>query len=256
MANRHLYNCCPLWAPPTPGLWNKVGMAGIKCLLSFPFLQVTGDPVPVQDDQLVQHLVPVAVPLCPFLYDVPTGQVQHFLKCRVTREHTFSFRHLPILAVQPLYNIGCIHYPAYVIRKLEKGAYIFPVVLPITDRIRVFPSPFFLHGFQFRESCGFIWAIIYCFEIGGKFFQVTVIDILERVPQHMDDASLDLRLRVDRLYGFFKATEPVYEKNSTSFTPRFFRSLSMPSQNLLVSFAPTVMLRISLYLSMETPRTT
>lgn len=117
-------------------------MAGIKCLLSFPFLQVTGDPVPVQDDQLVQHLVPVAVPLCPFLYDVPTGQVQHFLQCRVTREHTFSFRHLPILAVQPLYNISCIHYPAYVIRKLEKWAYIFPVVLPITDRIRVFPSPF------------------------------------------------------------------------------------------------------------------
>ena len=36
----------------------------------------------------------------------------------------------------------------------------------------------------------------------------------------------------------------------------FFRSLSIPSQNLLVSFAPTVMLRISLYPSTVTPRTT
>ena len=62
----------------------------------------------------------------------------------------------------------------------------------------------------------------------------------------MDDAPLDLRLGEHSLDGIRKPGRPSTQKNRTSCTPRFFRSFSIPSQNLEDSFAPTVMLRMSL----------
>ena len=72
----------------------------------------------------------------------------------------------------------------------------------------------------------------------------------------MNDTPLDLGLGIDSADGFLKTGQPVDIKNNTSFNPRFFRSPCLPSQNLLVSLAPTVMLKISLYPSVVTPRTT
>ena len=54
--------------------------------------------------------------------------------------------------------------------------------------------------------------MIYCFEIRGKLFQIIIVYILERITQHMNDTSLDFCLRIDCLYGFFKARKPVYTK--------------------------------------------
>ena len=40
--------------------------------------------------------------------------------------------------------------PAYqkLIRKLKKGTYIFPIIFPVTDRVRIFLPPFFFHVLQ------------------------------------------------------------------------------------------------------------
>ena len=32
--------------------------------------------------------------------------------------------------------------------KLEKGTYIFPIIFPVTDRVRIFLPPFFFHVLQ------------------------------------------------------------------------------------------------------------
>ena len=52
-----------------------------------------------------------------------------------------------------------------------------------------------------------------------------------------------LCLRVYGLDRVLKSRQSVHTENRTSCTPRFFRSLSIPSQNFEVSLAPTVMLR-------------
>ena len=74
-------------------------MADVWYLLSLPFLQITADPVFVQDDQLIQYLVPVAVSLRPFLHYILTGQIQHLFQCSVAGKHTFCFGDFPILPV-------------------------------------------------------------------------------------------------------------------------------------------------------------
>ena len=96
-----------------------------------------GKPLPVQNNQLVQRLVPVSVALCPFLYHVPTGGIKHLFQCAITWKYTFCLCHFPVLAVQPLYDVCRIHDAPDIIRKLEKGTDIFPVVLPITYCIRI-----------------------------------------------------------------------------------------------------------------------
>ena len=72
----------------------------------------------------------------------------------------------------------------------------------------------------------------------------------------MNHKPLNLGLGIDSADGFLKTGQPIDTKNNTSLNPRFFRSFSIPSQNFLVSLAPTVMLKISLYPSVVTPRTT
>mgnify|MGYP006920849393 CR=1 FL=1 len=69
------------------------------------FLQVFCEPFPIQDSQLVQNLVPVPVPLRPFLCHVLACKVQHFLQGCIAWEHAFCLSHLPILAVQPFYDV-------------------------------------------------------------------------------------------------------------------------------------------------------
>ena len=81
----------------------------------FPFLQILGQPFPIQDDQLVEYLIPATVPLGPFLHDIPAGHVKHFLQGLVAGEHALCFCHFPVLAVQRLYNVGGIHNAADII---------------------------------------------------------------------------------------------------------------------------------------------
>lgn len=51
--------------------------------------------------------------------------------------------------------------------------------------------------FQFKICCHFIERVIYRFENIRKFLQVTVVNILEEIAQHVDHASLNICLGID-----------------------------------------------------------
>ena len=62
----------------------------------------------------------------------------------------------------------------------------------------------------------------------------------------MNHTALNLCLWENSLNCIFKSGKTIYaEKQNILHTP-VFQVMSIPSQNLLVSFAPTVILRISL----------
>ena len=69
----------------------------------------------VSSDGEYQYLIPSAVSLCPFFYDIFTGQIEHLLQGLVAWKHTFCLCHFPVLAVQCFYDIGGLHNAAYII---------------------------------------------------------------------------------------------------------------------------------------------
>ena len=121
---------------------------GANPFLLFFSLQTVGKPFSIQDNQLIQHLIPVPISLCPFPDYFFAGKIQHFFQCRIAWEYAFRFRDFPILAVQSFYDICRVHNASDIIRKLEKGTYIFPIIFPVTDRVRIFLPPFFFHVLQ------------------------------------------------------------------------------------------------------------
>lgn len=116
-----------------------------------------------------------------------------------------------------------------VIRKSKKETHIFLIVFPITDSIRIFLSPPFFDTIQFKKFNIFCWCIVYYFEIRRNFFQVIIIDILERTPQNMDHTMIDLRLRIDPLYHIPKSCKPLYTEKQHILYAQFFRQFNMPS---------------------------
>ena len=121
-------------------------------LPSQSFLQVFRKPSPIQNRQLAQHLIPVTVSLRPFLHYILAGQVQHLLQECVAGKNTFCLGGLPIMAVEPFYNVGGIHNPTDSIRELEEGAAIFLIVLPAADSTWAFLPPCLFHVFQFCKG--------------------------------------------------------------------------------------------------------
>ena len=100
-------------------------------------LQILGEAFSIKYGQLIQYPIPVPVTLCPFFDYISACKVKHLLQCAVTWKYTLCFCNLPVLAVQPFYDVCGIHDAPDIIRKLEKGTDIFPVVLPITYCIRI-----------------------------------------------------------------------------------------------------------------------
>ena len=111
-------------------------------------LQISSKPFSVKDYKLIQYLIPVPVSLRPLFDYVLAGKIQHLFQCRIAWEYAFRFRDFPILAVQSFYDICRVHNASDIIRKLKKGTYIFPIIFPVTDRVRIFLPPFFFHVFQ------------------------------------------------------------------------------------------------------------
>ena len=130
-------------------------MRGLKELphSCFSFLlQISSEPFSVKDYQLIQYLIPVPVSLRPLFDYVLAGKIQHLFQCRIAWEYAFRFRDFPILAVQSFYDICRVHNASDIIRKLEKGTYIFPIIFPVADSIGIFLSPFLLNVLQFFEQ--------------------------------------------------------------------------------------------------------
>ena len=83
------------------------------------FLQIFCKPFAIQDNQLIQDLIPVPISLRPFLRYIRACQIQHFFKGRVAWKHALCLGHFSVLAVQSFYDVRGIHNPANVIRELE-----------------------------------------------------------------------------------------------------------------------------------------
>lgn len=62
----------------------------------------------------------------------------------------------------------------------------------------------------------------------------------------MDHVSLNLSLGLDCAGCFLKALKLVHTEEQHIFHASVFQIIEHPNQNLLVSFVPTVMLRMSL----------
>ena len=54
---------------------------GANPFLLFFSLQTVGKPFSIQDNQLIQHLIPVPISLCPFPDYVFAGKIQHLFQC-------------------------------------------------------------------------------------------------------------------------------------------------------------------------------
>ena len=158
-------------------------------------LQILCQPLSVEDGELANHLVPVAVALGPFLCHVQACQIEHLFQRAVAWEYAFCLCHFPVLPVQPFYNIRGIHYAPDFIGELEERADVFPVVLPVADGIGIFFSPFLPDVHQRVQACLLARGIVHCLEVRRELLQVAVVHIFERVAQHVDDAALDLSLR-------------------------------------------------------------
>ena len=83
------------------------------------------------------------------------GKEEQMKKKRVRKGIVVSFGangfcDFPVLTVQSLYDVSCVHNTSDIIWKLEKGTYIFPIIFPVADSIGIFLSPFLLNVLQFR----------------------------------------------------------------------------------------------------------
>ena len=82
---------------------------GANPFLLFFSLQIVGKPFSIQDNQLIQHLIPVPISLCPFPDYVFAGKIQHLFQCCIAWKYTLGFCDFPVLTVQSLYDVGCVH---------------------------------------------------------------------------------------------------------------------------------------------------
>lgn len=91
---------------------------------------------------------PVLASACPLFRDVHHGQIQHFQQAVIRGEHGFGFGHLPKLTVEALYSVGGIDQSPHLLRILEAGAQVGPVLPPGLRYFRVFLIPALRKGVQ------------------------------------------------------------------------------------------------------------
>ena len=88
------------------------------------------DSVSEEDRQLSIDDTPVLPSASPFLRNIHHGQIKHLKKAVVGRKDRSGFGYLPELTVEALYGVGGIDQPAYLLRILEIGTQIRPVIPP------------------------------------------------------------------------------------------------------------------------------
>ena len=73
---------------------------------------------------------PILPPSRPFPRNVHHGQIEHLEQAVVRGENGLRFRHLAELAVEALDGVGGVNQPPQLLRVLEIGAQIRPVLPP------------------------------------------------------------------------------------------------------------------------------
>lgn len=98
----------------------------------------------IRSENNTGHLCVDYAPVLPsaglFFGDIHHGQVQHFQEVVVRGEHGFRLGHLTELAVDALYGIGRIDQPPHLLRILELGTQVGPVLPPGLRYLAVFLS--------------------------------------------------------------------------------------------------------------------
>ena len=97
---------------------------------------------------------PVLPPARPFLCDVHHGKIEHLEKTVIGGKDGFRFGHFPKLAVEALDGVGGVNQPPHLLRVLEIGAEIRPILPPGLRDFGVFLIP------AFSEDMDFIWTCI------------------------------------------------------------------------------------------------
>ena len=108
---------------------------GLICILAHDYLIVKIKvlfwyPVAVVDYELSIDLAPVLTATCPLFRDVLHSQIQHFEKAIIGRKYRLCLSHFLELSVEAFYGIGRIDQLTQLLRELEIGAEIRPVLIP------------------------------------------------------------------------------------------------------------------------------
>lgn len=157
------------------------------------------------DSHLGVDHTPVLPPAGPLFRDVHHGQVQHFQQAVVGGEHGFGFGHLAQLAVETLNGVGSVNQPPHLLRVLEIGAQVCPVVPLGLGDFRIFSVPVFSESIQGIQCRLLVYGSINCLQISHERLQVLVGHILAGIAQLVDNAVLDLGLGKSGMDGRIKS---------------------------------------------------
>ena len=156
------------------------------------------------DSHLGVDHTPVLPPAGPLFRDIHHGQIQHFQQAVIGGKDGFGFCHLAQLAVEALDGIGGVNQPPHLLRVLEIGAQVCPVVPPGLEDFRIFPVPVLPESVQGIQCRLLIYGGINCLQISHERLQVLIAHIFTGIAQLVDNAVLNFGLRKGGMDGRIK----------------------------------------------------
>ena len=112
-----------------------VKAVGLICILAHDYLIVKmkllfGYPVAVVNHELSVNSTPVLTASSPLFHDVIHSQIQHLEKAVISRKYGLCLSYFLELSVEALYGICGINQLPKLLRELEIGAEIRPILIP------------------------------------------------------------------------------------------------------------------------------
>ena len=149
----------------------------------------------------------------PLAGDVALDQKKEFHQCRIRSKGALGFSHFTQLAVEGFDGVGGIHHLADQVAIVKHQAQVVPVAPPAFDHLGVAFTPLLIQAIEgvFGPVAG--GGLVDGFKVYHEVFAVRVGQVLLRVADLVDDAELDVGLRVDRPDGIYKARQVVYRGN-------------------------------------------
>lgn len=128
-------------------------------------------------------------------------------------------------AVQRLDGIRGVDCLANIRRIAEERIEIFPVRPPAFADLRIFIVPGTRERIQ-RHQRGFLCrSLIHRFQSASDGFVILPRHVFQAVAHHMDDAQLDVRLRINAVYRIREALQPVHAGNQDILKTPVFKLL-------------------------------
>jgi len=160
------------------------------------------------DGELADNFAPVSDRQCPFSGDVILRQPKQFGQRIVVRKNAGRLGDFSELPIESLDDVGGIDDFSDLVWIGEESGKLAPISLPGFQMNGVL-APVFFHLFQRLEARIFCRRTIDIFQIGTEFFLILAADIFYRVPDLVDDATLDFRFRKDLADRLGKAGQTI-----------------------------------------------